>query len=82
MLMEMMEGEPPYMDNPPLKALFLITTKGIPPLQDKDKWSDDLISFYHRCLERDIEFRPEAKELLTVRKPALLPPSDPSVSSF
>jgi len=64
MLMEMMEGEPPYMDHPPLKALFLITTKGVPPLQDKDKWSDDLLSFYHKCLERDPNFRPEAKELL------------------
>jgi len=64
LLMEMMEGEPPYMDHPPLKALFLITTKGIPPLQDKDKWPDDLLSFYHKCLEKDANFRPEASELL------------------
>ena len=32
MVMEMAEGEPPYMEFPPLRALFLITTKGIPEL--------------------------------------------------
>lgn len=34
MLMEMAEGEPPYMEFPPLRALFLITTKGIPDLKE------------------------------------------------
>jgi serine/threonine protein kinase len=33
MVMEMAEGEPPYMEFPPLRALFLITTKGIPDLK-------------------------------------------------
>ncbi len=33
MVMEMAEGEPPYMEFPPLRALFLITTKGIPELK-------------------------------------------------
>jgi len=38
MVMEMAEGEPPYMEFPPLRALFLITTKGIPELKDTKKW--------------------------------------------
>lgn len=43
--MEMAEGEPPYMDHPPLRALFLITTKGIPPLKEANKWSPEMQDF-------------------------------------
>jgi protein-serine/threonine kinase len=64
MLMEMAEGEPPYMEYPPLRALFLITTKGIPPLKNVDKWSTEFRDFYDKCLEKDVEKRPEAAELL------------------
>jgi len=64
MLMEMVEGEPPYMEFPPLRALFLITTKGIPPLKEPQKWSSDLNDFFNKCLEKDVEKRPEANELL------------------
>jgi len=64
MLMEMLEGEPPYMEFPPLRALFLITTKGIPPLQDQGRWSSNLLDFYGKCLEKDVEKRPSAAQLL------------------
>lgn len=64
MLMELVEGEPPYMEHQPLRALFLITTKGIPPLKDSSKWSSEFRSFYDLCLEKDVEKRPEASELL------------------
>jgi len=64
MLMEMLEGEPPYMEFPPLRALFLITTKGIPPLQDQGKWSPQLLDFYSKCLEKEVDKRPGAQELL------------------
>jgi uncharacterized protein YcgI (DUF1989 family) len=64
MLMEMAEGEPPYMEFPPLRALFLITTKGIPPLKKQDKWSPDLQDFLSRCLEKESSDRPTAEELL------------------
>jgi serine/threonine protein kinase len=65
MLMEMLEGNPPYMQFPPLRALFLITTKGIPPIQNGDKWSSDLRDFLNRCIEKDVENRPEANEILS-----------------
>jgi serine/threonine protein kinase len=63
MLMEMAEGDPPYMDHPPLRALFLITTKGIPPLKDP-KWSPELRDFLNRCLVKDPTQRATAVELL------------------
>jgi len=64
MLREMIEGEPPYMEFPPLRALFLITTKGIPPLDAEHKYSPQLVTFYNRCLEKEVERRPTAEELL------------------
>jgi len=64
MLMEMLEGEPPYMEFPPLRALFLITTKGIPPLQDQGRWSPPLLDFYSKCLEKEVDKRPSAATLL------------------
>jgi len=64
MLREMIEGEPPYMEFPPLRALFLITTKGIGPLDNEEKYTRELVAFYNRCLEKDVDRRPNADELL------------------
>jgi len=64
MLIEMAEGEPPYMEYPPLRALFLITTKGIPPLKDQSKWSREFHDFFQKCLDVNVQTRPEASELL------------------
>eukprot|EP01114_Cavostelium_apophysatum_P018583 TRINITY_DN577_c0_g2_i4.p1 TRINITY_DN577_c0_g2~~TRINITY_DN577_c0_g2_i4.p1 ORF type:complete len:452 (+),score=111.48 TRINITY_DN577_c0_g2_i4:176-1357(+) len=65
MAMEMMEGEPPYMDFPPLRALFMITTQGVPNLQDPHKWSDHLKNFLNVCLEKNPHDRPTAVTLLS-----------------
>jgi len=64
MLMEMIEGEPPYLEYPPLRALFLITTKGIPPIQKPEQYSPELIDFYNKCLEKEPEKRSDADVLL------------------
>jgi len=63
MLIEMAEGEPPYMDFPPLRALYMISTKGIPPLKEK-KWSEELVDFRNKCLMVQQEHRPNGEELL------------------
>jgi len=63
MAMEMAQGEPPYMDHPPLRALFLITTKGIPPLAQPGLWSTNFKDFISQCIN-DEENRPNSQELL------------------
>jgi serine/threonine protein kinase len=55
------------MEFPPLRALFLITTKGIPDLKEPTRWSSDFRDFVKRCLEKEPEARPNAETLLKVK---------------
>jgi len=64
MVMEMAEGDPPYMEHPPLRALFLITTKGIPGLANPKQWPPEFLDFTSVCLNIDAEHRPDSKTLL------------------
>jgi len=64
MVMEMAEGEPPYMEYPPLRALFLITTKGIPALKNPESWSPEFRKFVALCLEIENDKRLDASQLL------------------
>jgi len=76
MMMEMAQGEPPYMEFPPLRALFLITTKGIPPLKEQTRWSPDFHDFFNHCIDVKVETRPDADTLLA--HPFLKQASEPS----
>lgn len=63
MAMEMAEGEPPYMDLPPLTALRLIVVDGIPPLPSA-KWSPEMRDFVNQCLMIKVTQRGSASNLL------------------
>ena len=64
MIMEMIDGEPPYLDEEPLKALYLIATSGSPKLQNADDCSPALLDFLSKCLSVDIGERWSAEQLL------------------
>jgi len=63
-VMEMAEGDPPYMEFPPLRSLFLISTRGIPELKEPSRWSSGFRDFVKLCLRTDPDERPNAETLL------------------
>lgn len=66
MAIEMIENEPPYLDEEPLKALYLIATNGTPTLKKPEALSRELKGFLSVCLCVDVKSRATAAELLDV----------------
>ena len=65
MAIEMIESEPPYLNEEPLKALWLIATNGTPRLKKPEKLSKELKAFLSVCLCVDVKSRASATELLS-----------------
>lgn len=61
---ECAEWEPPYMDEKPLRAMFLITAHPPPCLKKPQKWSAQFNDFIQQCLILDPVQRASASQLL------------------
>jgi p21-activated kinase 1 len=64
--LEMIEGEPPYLNQNPLKALYLIATNGTPAIANPEALSPVFSDYLAKTLEVDAEKRPTATSLLQV----------------
>jgi serine/threonine protein kinase len=67
MTIELIENEPPYLDEEPLKALFLIATNGKPKLKNPGRISTKLNMFLDRCLSVDAEARASMQDVVNDR---------------
>jgi len=64
MVIEMVEGEPPYLNENPLRALYLIATNGAPSVRHIEQQTAEFREFLENCLRVDPEERPTSDEAL------------------
>lgn len=61
---ELADGEPPYANIHPMRAIFMIPNKDPPTVRDPTKWSAQFSDFLAQCLVKDPASRPSAATLL------------------
>ena len=65
LVIEMVDGQPPYLEESPVRALYLIASNGSPEVKSKDHLTPHLRDFLRLSLEVDAYLRPTAAELIT-----------------
>ena len=72
MAIEMIEGEPPYLTESPLRALYLIATNGTPQLKEPEALTSVFKNWLAFALKVDPEKRASAHDLLSVSVKSLI----------
>ncbi|KAJ1509499.1 Protein kinase, partial [Coelomomyces lativittatus] len=62
--LELVDGEPPYLDIEPWRALQMIAEKGTPEIKKRDTISTFFLSFLTECLQLESHQRPTSELLL------------------
>lgn len=62
---EMAEGEPPFSNLHPMRALFVIPKKPPPTVKEPEDWSNSFNNFLAECLKKESTARPTMSELKT-----------------
>ena len=60
----MVEGQPPYLNQNPLKALYLVATKGTPTIANPENLTSTFRDYLAKTLGVDAGKRPDATQLL------------------
>ncbi|GBG33804.1 Serine/threonine-protein kinase 4 [Hondaea fermentalgiana] len=63
-LIEMAEGEPPFTNLHPMRALFVIPKKPPATFKDPEQWSPEMNDFLAQCLIKEPSLRKSCAELL------------------
>ncbi|EGG19318.1 STE20 family protein kinase [Cavenderia fasciculata] len=61
---EMAEGEPPYSDINPIKAMYMMPRRPPPTLKEPKRWSKEFINFIECCLVKEIDKRATPQQLM------------------